>query len=669
MFPGLTDNFLLRGCSRGDAGTLGTDLTRLVYVVAPNIAPKQTGTAKSSYNDCKSNAQSTKAFAWVSGNGGCDHDNVCYGPDTCEVLPLDWNKEVQPSESEDMYVRLQNFKSNINERCITLANNNQPTGNEALIDCAANKLSNTDTASYGGFDFYGDRFSCWRNIGGAVRVAKSTQMIAFDLTYEVMTTDANAGLGVTLYEYLNGGTGTYAGIWNGGADGTGFGVCTGAGPSSGGCTAELAALMCEAYNRDLVKKGATDTTKFCTGFSLQESSAQPLGCTAKKKCNKYQATHDYDMLVGFFSNAGKDDYRDANLNFHGGYFKYVPVSNCLVTSSRDCSKCEQCVSTHVLSSTGECITACPKFQYSKDGVCTYRAPHCIEGNPDGTLCTKCQTGFDVSIDGSKCEEVGCKVPNPMKSAGNVDLVGAVQGTSPACSADANIVPGSACGIACTSGQTSIDNSKTVVYSCPSVRPSDGKPTNPTIVCGPCTIDKCALCPTDPGCAQCSNGYKLISASPANTCEVEATMDGDNLKKSHANTKGTYCASEKAFIFVVHDEGDGGKFYYKMSKITIAEAQASTGAFNTGPTAFIGPANAGTINIADPATVCLMWAGTGFTNHQQQNVASRLKYDMKDIKVTGCGLYTSPHDSIVYAHAHSCIPNIFIHMLTQTRALV
>merc|ERR1719230_1090723 len=140
-----------------------------------------------------------------------------------------------------------------------------------------------------------------------------------------------------------------------------------------------------------------------------------MGCTAKKKCNKYNHAHSYDMLVGFFSVAGKDDYWGAGQNFNGGYFKYIPVANCLITSNRDCSLCEKCKSTHVLSSEGQCLTACPKFQYNKNGVCTYRTPHCIEGSADGNLCHKCQAGFGVSADGSKCEEVGCTVPSPMVS--------------------------------------------------------------------------------------------------------------------------------------------------------------------------------------------------------------------------------------------------------------
>ena len=185
MFAGLTDNFLLRGCARGDVGTLGTDLTRFVYVTIPGVAPKQNGNAKSTYTACKSNALSTQAFAWVAGNGGCDHNNVCTGPNSCEVLALSWNKQLQPSESEDTFIRLQNFKSSgYNEPCIKLDGGKQPDGTEAVIPCTGNTKSNDNTASYGGFDFYGDRFSCWRNMGGSVRPNTAAQMTASDLIYK-----------------------------------------------------------------------------------------------------------------------------------------------------------------------------------------------------------------------------------------------------------------------------------------------------------------------------------------------------------------------------------------------------------------------------------------------------------------------------------------------------
>ena len=183
------------------------------------------------------------------------------------------------------------------------------------------------------------------------------------------------------------------------------------------------------------------------------------------------------------------------------------------------------------------------------------------------------------------------MPNPTVSALGSALVGAVQGTSPACVANLNIIPGSACGITCGPGQTSTDSAKSVVYSCPSVRPSDGKPTNPTIICGPCTIDQCSLCPSDPGCAQCNDGYKLSTATPPNTCEIKATVHGTHVNKDHTNLKGTYCSESKEYVFVVWET------HYKMSTITLAEARANINKDFKGRAKYY-TASDGSVNLAD-----------------------------------------------------------------------
>merc|ERR1719161_2923022 len=152
-------------------------------------------------------------------------------------------------------------------------------------------------------------------------------MTQLDLTYEVMTSPVNAGIGVTLEKFAN--VGAHNGLWNGGEDGIGYGVCNGVDKSLGGCTAELAAVMCEAYNKYLVKQGATTPDNFCVGFVLAESDADGstgLGNTAKKKNFAYVAKHDYDMLVGFFSKTPNDNTRFDAANYDGGYFKYVPIN-------------------------------------------------------------------------------------------------------------------------------------------------------------------------------------------------------------------------------------------------------------------------------------------------------------------------------------------------------
>lgn len=500
---GLNGNFILRGCARGDAGTLGSDQTSKVYIVVPNAAPQESGTAKSSYADCQSFAVSTAAFAWVAGNGGCDMENVCNTADTCAVMPNGWNDKLEPSESEDTYLRPYLFKSQLNERCVDVAKGARPTGLETRKDCTANPKSNDDTASYGGFALYGDRFSCWRNVGGGVRSNKNNQMNAFDLTYKVIKANSNAGIGVTIFEYEDN-VNNFNGIWNGDDQGKGYGLCTGVRPSLGGCTAELAAMMCEAYNRELVKGGQTDTTGFCVGFTLQESSTV-IGSTAKKRNTKYIKVHDHDMLVGFFSTAAGDADWDVGNQFNGGYFKSIEVAGCLKTSTSNCLKCEECLPTHSLTSDGKCLLACKAFQYSSNGVCTYRAAHCIDGNALGTTCTKCHAGFEVDLAGTGCEETGCKVPKPMKS-GLETVDGAEQGTSPACKADQNLVPGSACGVSCQSGKFSNKASLKHTYSC--VTP--GPPVVPTLTCASCTVTSCSTCPSNPLCDTCNRGHKLAT---------------------------------------------------------------------------------------------------------------------------------------------------------------
>merc|ERR1711939_198079 len=105
--------------------------------------------------------------------------------------------------------------------------------------------------------------------------------------------------------------------------------------------------------------------------------------------------------------------------------------------------------------------------------------------------------------GGVCEENGCTVSATMLSALNVALVGAVQGSAPACTAGQNLVPGNTCGIDCTSGTYSSLVSATEVYSCPTV----GNLVTPTIVCTACTTVQCASCPGDT-CETCNDGYEL-----------------------------------------------------------------------------------------------------------------------------------------------------------------
>merc|ERR1712151_1238771 len=143
-----------------------------------------------------------------------------------------------------------------------------------------------------------------------------------------------------------------------------------------------------AYNKKLVNDGAKDTSKFCTGFVLSEST-KVVNEDHKKNKGKYIKTHDFDMLVGFFSSVGNDEGYDGGRNLNGGYFKYVPIANCLVTSTSNCGMGSRCKDNFYVTNQGTCEAKCPKAQYPKDGVCVYRTPHCIDGNADGTTCTKC----------------------------------------------------------------------------------------------------------------------------------------------------------------------------------------------------------------------------------------------------------------------------------------
>lgn len=217
-----------------------------------------------------------------------------------------------------------------------------------------------------------------------------------------------------------------------------------------------------------------------------------------------------------------DEQRDGSKNTNGGWFKTIKSNEkCLVTSTVSCSRCETCLAPNFRNSEGICVATCPKFQYGKDGVCHYRTPHCIEGNADGTTCSKCHAGYGLNADKTACEETGCSIPaaNAMKNGNNDLLLGSVQGTSAACVASQNLSPGSTCGITCGTGKVSTDPAKTHVYSCP----SKGNLVVPTIVCAACGVAKCSSCPSNPLCDVCENGYVL--SADKKKCEAKACPNG------------------------------------------------------------------------------------------------------------------------------------------------
>lgn len=350
---------------------------------------------------------------------------------------------------------------------------------------------------------------------------KNTDMKALDITKAVLSASVNAGIGQTLEAYETAqGRNVYAnnGVQN--PDGNGYGVCTET-VGLGGCTAELSALMCEAYNKQLVKNGQKDRAKFCIGFVLTEST-QAMGEVSKKKAG-YKQTHDHDMLVGFMSKDTFDEQRDGSKNTNGGWFKTIKsLENCLVTSTVSCSRCETCLPSFFRDSEGLCVAKCPKFQYGgSNGVCLYRTPHCIEGNDAGTTCSKCHAGYGLNAGKTACEEIGCTIPaaNAMKSDKNDILVGMVQGTSPACVAGQNLSPSLSCGITCGTGKVSTDPAKTHVYSC---SPSKSLST-PKIVCAACGVAKCSSCPSNPLCDVCESGYVL--SADKKKCEAKACPNG------------------------------------------------------------------------------------------------------------------------------------------------
>ena len=192
-----------------------------MYLVLPNAAPKltpETKNTKNSFNTCRSAALESGAEAFVAGNGACDQSNTCRTPDNCATYPT-FDGHLLPSETQDTFVNPLGYISKLNEPCVE----DMGTGKDKVVGCA-NGNSDTDTAEYGGFDSYGARFRCWRNLGGGYDIKKkSSQMVALDLTYEVMTHTVNAGIGSTLYQYERGSP-PAVGVWTGGIDGIGFGA-------------------------------------------------------------------------------------------------------------------------------------------------------------------------------------------------------------------------------------------------------------------------------------------------------------------------------------------------------------------------------------------------------------------------------------------------------------
>ena len=491
--------FSLRGCGRGDVGILGKDATKNIYLVLPNAAPKLAGNAKSSFAECRSAALHFGNEAFVAGNGACDQDNTCLTHDNCANHPT-FDGQLFPSDTQDTFVNPLGYISKLNEPCVQ----DIFSGKDTATSCA-NTKSNTDTAEYGGFDSYGTRFNCWRNLGGGYAIAKkNTDMTALDLTYKVLTHPVNAGIGKTVYEFENKSPPS-VGVWNGGAEGIGFGVCDGvrgqADKTSVGCTAELGAVMCEAYNNALVYAGQTLTdSNRCAGFVL---SVNP----GTNKKNYSPASAELRMLIGFFTEAASSKKYQKTKDYNGGFFKYVPITDCQLTSNGDCSRCAQCAAGKVLRSDGTCAGACPKYQYDNAGVCTYCGTHCIECD-GANKCKKCHSTHKLSADKTTCETIGCAVPAKMESALKVELVGAADQP---CVASQNIVPGGTCNIRCVDGTYSSVPSKTTAYSCP----KKGAVTSPTIVCVKCSVADCASCPNNV-CTACLSG-KVLSGD-AKKCD-------------------------------------------------------------------------------------------------------------------------------------------------------
>ena len=488
-----------------------------MYLVLPNAAPKANGNMKSSFETCRSVALQSDHEAFVAGNGACDQDNTCRTPDNCATYPT-FNGLLLPSETQDTFVNPLGYISKLNEPCVE----DMGDGKDKVVACA-NSNSDSDTAEYGGFDSYGARFTCWRNLGGGYVIKKkNSQMTALDLTYEVMTHPVNEDIGKTVFQFENNNI-PAAGLWNGGVDGIGFGVCDGVrgqgDKTSVGCTAELGAVMCEAYNRALVLAGQTlSDGNRCAGFVLSVNPG-----TSKQKYSP--ASPELRMLIGFFTEGAGGKMYKKSANFNGGYFKYIPVADCQLTSDSDCSRCAQCVAGKVLLSDGTCADSCPKFQYDNGGVCTYCGAHCIECT-GANVCSKCRATHVLSADKTSCEEIGCSVPAKMESALAVELVGAADQP---CAVDQNIVPGGTCNIQCVDGTYSSDPTKTTAaYSCL----EKGPVTKPTIVCTKCSVTDCASCPNNV-CTQCFSG-KVLSAD-GSKCEPKACPHASEKDKAGACT--------------------------------------------------------------------------------------------------------------------------------------
>ena len=91
----------------------------------------------------------------------------------------------------------------------------------------------------------------------------------------------------------------------------------------------------------------------------------------------------------------------------------------------------------------------------------------------------------------------------------------------------------------------------------------------------------------------------------------------------------HCSIPSLYIFVVYDDA-----YYKMTAVTIADAAASSTPAT--PVDKNIQAQPGSIDVSDKTTVCNMWEGRGYDTATTPSEGK--SYDVKDVKVTGCGLY-------------------------------
>ena len=138
------------------------------------------------------------------------------------------------------------------------------------------------------------------------------------------------------------------------------------------------------------------------------------------------------------------------------------------------------------------------------------------------------------------------------------------------------------------------------------------------------------------CAFCGVQFRLLFPSlilvnnivwllcKGSTCHVVGTMHGKHVTHEYNVVGRPYCSDPNVYIFVAQ-EGD----IYKMTAVSLDIAKASTEP-STPVDRYVQSSQ--NIDVDNRATLCKMWDGDSYTTRPYS------EYDLKDLTVSGCGLY-------------------------------